>query len=75
MTKVLAYKQVYQRIHTAILQGILKSGERLPSARTLAKEMGVARGTVEEGYAILKAEGYIESKGQAGTVVSRHFSS
>ncbi|ABN63538.1 MocR-like pyridoxine biosynthesis transcription factor PdxR [Shewanella baltica] len=73
MTKVLAYKQVYQRIHTAILQGILKSGERLPSARTLAKEMGVARGTVEEGYAILKAEGYIESKGQAGTVVSRHF--
>ncbi|NMH63825.1 PLP-dependent aminotransferase family protein [Shewanella salipaludis] len=72
MTKVLAYKQVYQRIHTAIMQGILKPGERLPSARTLAKEMGVARGTVEEGYAILKAEGYIESRGQAGTLVSQH---
>ncbi|MEH6735486.1 MULTISPECIES: PLP-dependent aminotransferase family protein [Shewanella] len=66
-----AYKQVYQRIHSAILQGILKPGDRIPSARTLAKEMGVARGTVEEGYALLKAEGYIESKGQAGTLVSQ----
>lgn len=70
MTKVRAYKQVYQRIHSAILQGILKPGERIPSARTLAKEMGVARGTVEEGYALLKAEGYLESKGQSGTIVS-----
>ncbi|MBD1577036.1 PLP-dependent aminotransferase family protein [Vibrio sp. S11_S32] len=70
LVKQLAYKQVYQRIHTAILQGILKPGQRIPAARTLAKEMGVARGTVEEGYALLKAEGYIESKGQAGTVVS-----
>ncbi|WP_448546645.1 MocR-like pyridoxine biosynthesis transcription factor PdxR [Thalassotalea fusca] len=72
MTRVPAYKQVYQRIHTAILQGILKPGEKIPSARVLSKEMGVARGTVEEGYAILKAEGYIESKGQAGTVVCKH---
>ncbi|UTV30642.1 PLP-dependent aminotransferase family protein [Photobacterium atrarenae] len=68
--KQLAYRRVYQRIHAAILQGLLKPGERIPSARALAKEMGVARGTVEEGYALLKAEGYIEAKGQAGTVVS-----
>ncbi|HBV76837.1 MAG TPA: PLP-dependent aminotransferase family protein [Vibrio sp.] len=70
MNKVPAYKQVYQRIHSAILQGILKPGERIPSARILAKEMGIARGTVEEGYARLKAEGYIESQGQSGTRVS-----
>ena len=61
---------MYQRIHSAILQGILKPGERIPSARILAKEMGIARGTVEEGYARLKAEGYIESQGQSGTRVS-----
>lgn len=70
MNKILAYKQVYQRIHQAILQGILKPGDKIPSARALAKEMGVARGTVEEGYALLKAEGYIQSKGQAGTIVN-----
>lgn len=70
MPKILAYKQVYQRIHSAILKGTLKPGERIPSTRTLAKEMGVSRGTVEEGYALLKAEGYLESKGQAGTLVS-----
>lgn len=70
MAKILAYQKVYKRIHAAILQGILKPGERIPAARVLSKEMGVARGTVEEGYAILKAEGYIESSGQAGTRVS-----
>ena len=65
-----AYKRVYRRILDAILQQTLKPGEKVPSARTLAKEMGVSRGTVEEGYALLKAEGYLEAKGQAGTVVS-----
>lgn len=69
---VFAYKKVYQRIHSAILQGTLKPGERLPSTRSLAREMGLSRGTVEEGYALLKSEGYIEAKGQTGTLVSHN---
>lgn len=70
--KLFAYKLVYKRIHTAILEGVLKPGERIPSARALAKEMGLSRGSVEEGYALLKSEGFIEAKGQAGTRVSQN---
>lgn len=69
--KQFAYRLVYQRIHSAILEGVLKPGERIPSSRALAKEMGLSRGSVEEGYALLKSEGFIEPLGQAGTRVSK----
>lgn len=64
------YRQVYERFRGAIVQGTLKPGDRIPSARSLAKEMGVARGTVEVAYSLLASEGYIQARGQAGTVVS-----
>ncbi|KAG1531107.1 hypothetical protein G6F50_016894 [Rhizopus delemar] len=41
------YRQVYERFRSAITQGTLAPGDRIPSARALAKEMGVARGTIE----------------------------
>jgi GntR family transcriptional regulator/MocR family aminotransferase len=64
------YRQVYERFRGAIAQGTLKPGDRIPSARALAKELGVARGTVEVAYSLLASEGYIQARGQAGTVVS-----
>ena len=64
------YRQVYERFRGAIAQGTLKPGDRIPSARALAKEMGVARGTVEVAYSLLASEGYIQARGQAGTVVA-----
>ncbi|MFZ6042849.1 PLP-dependent aminotransferase family protein [Vibrio natriegens] len=70
--KQFAYRLVHKRIHSAILEGVLKPGERIPSARALAKEMGLSRGSVEEGYALLKSEGFIEAMGQAGTRVSQN---
>src|SRR6185295_15937485 len=45
-------------------------GDRIPSARALTKELGLARGTIETAYSLLAAEGYIEARGQAGTIVS-----
>src|SRR5690606_8139568 len=64
------YRQVYERFRDAIAQGTLKPGDRIPSARALAKELGVARGTAEVAYSLLASEGYIQARGQAGTVVS-----
>ncbi|HEY9269404.1 GntR family transcriptional regulator, partial [Achromobacter sp.] len=64
------YRQVYERFRGAIAQGTLKPGDRIPSARALAKELGVARGTVEVAYSLLASEGYIQARGQAGTVVA-----
>ena len=64
------YRQIYDRFRGAIASGVLKPGDRIPSARALAKELGLARGTIETAYSLLAAEGYIEARGQAGTIVT-----
>ncbi|MEJ5282239.1 PLP-dependent aminotransferase family protein [Pseudomonas sp. MYb541] len=64
------YRQLYWRFRSAIAEGLLKPGERVPAARALAKELGLARGTIDSTYALLTAEGYLEPRGQAGTVVA-----
>ncbi|QBD76003.1 PLP-dependent aminotransferase family protein [Ktedonosporobacter rubrisoli] len=65
------YKQLYERLRTAILSGLLERGARLPSTRALASELGVARMTVALAYQQLVLEGYLESKVGQGTVVAR----
>jgi GntR family transcriptional regulator/MocR family aminotransferase len=64
------YRQIYLRFRGAIADGLLQPGDRIPAARALALELGLARGTVESAYALLAAEGYVEARGQAGTVVT-----
>ncbi|NWE75062.1 MocR-like pyridoxine biosynthesis transcription factor PdxR [Pseudomonas yamanorum] len=64
------YRQLYWRFRSAIADGLLKPGERIPAARALAKELGLARGTIDTAYSLLAAEGYIQARGQAGTVVA-----
>src|ERR1700712_4108220 len=64
------YLQICQRFKTAIAQGHLRSGDRVPAVRGLAMELNVARGTVEMAYRILADEGYLQVRGAAGTVVS-----
>jgi GntR family transcriptional regulator / MocR family aminotransferase len=66
------YRQIYDRFRDSIAGGLLKPGDRIPSARALTKELGLARGTIETAYSLLAAEGYIEARGQAGTIVSPH---
>jgi GntR family transcriptional regulator/MocR family aminotransferase len=64
------YRQIYDRFRGAIADGLLKPGDRIPSARALTKELGLARGTIESAYSLLAAEGYIQAHGQAGTIVT-----
>jgi GntR family transcriptional regulator/MocR family aminotransferase len=64
------YRQIYERIRGAITAGLLKPGDRVPSARALMKDLGLARGTIEAAYALLTAEGYLQARGQAGTIVT-----
>ncbi|VVM41901.1 HTH-type transcriptional regulatory protein GabR [Pseudomonas fluorescens] len=64
------YRQIYWRFRGAISDGLLAPGERIPAARALAKELGLARGTIDTAYSLLTAEGYLVSRGQAGTVVA-----
>lgn len=62
--------QIYQRFKAAIENNLLKEGDRIPSTRTLASELAVARGTVESAYAMLLGEGIFIARGQSGTYVS-----
>jgi GntR family transcriptional regulator / MocR family aminotransferase len=64
------YKQLYGRLRRAILTGQLRRGERLPSTRTLASELGISRFTVVAAYDLLLLEGFLESRVGRGTVVS-----
>ena len=65
------YKQVYDGYRRAIVDGSLPTGQRVPSTRVLAAELGISRMPVLNAYAQLLAEGYLESRVGSGTVVSR----
>lgn len=63
-------RQIYDAYRSAILEGSLRSGQRIPSTRVLAGELHVSRFPVLNAYAQLLAEGYFQSRIGAGTVVS-----
>ena len=63
------YYNLYREIRADILRGKLKEGERLPSKRALAEEVGVSVVTVQLAYDQLLAEGYIRSKERSGYFV------
>jgi len=64
------HRQIYDSYRAAIVDGRLRPGQRIPSTRGLASEIGVSRFPVLNAYAQLLAEGYFESRVGAGTVVS-----
>lgn len=63
------YEQIYEHIRQEIREGKLFTGERLPSTRSLADYLQVARSTVEYAYDQLLSEGYIEARPYRGYFV------
>ncbi|SDF17088.1 GntR family transcriptional regulator / MocR family aminotransferase [Cellulosimicrobium cellulans] len=63
-------RSLQDALRTAVVEGRLVAGTRLPAARSLAADLGVARGTVADAYAQLAAEGWLESRVGAGTWVA-----
>jgi len=61
---------VYQAMREAIVTGRLKCGVRLPSTRELAASLSLSRGTVNQVYEMLAAEGYVEATIGRGTFVA-----
>ncbi|HEX9042086.1 MAG TPA: PLP-dependent aminotransferase family protein [Trebonia sp.] len=62
--------QLEGSLREAIRDGRLRGGERLPSSRALARELGVSRGMVQECYGQLLAEGYLTSRSGSATRVA-----
>jgi GntR family transcriptional regulator / MocR family aminotransferase len=62
--------QLEDGLREAIRSGRLMGGERLPSSRELARELGVSRGLVQECYGQLLSEGYLASQAGSATRVA-----
>ncbi|MFE7131200.1 PLP-dependent aminotransferase family protein [Streptomyces sp. NPDC057638] len=59
-----------EALREAVRGGRLAPGTRLPSSRTLAADLGVARNTVADAYAELVAEGWLSARQGSGTRVA-----
>ena len=64
------YNHLYKCIKNDILSGSLDAGTRLPSKRSLAKNLGISVITVESAYGQLVAEGYIYALPKKGFFVA-----
>jgi GntR family transcriptional regulator / MocR family aminotransferase len=62
-------RQVYAGLRRAILAGTFRAGDRLPSTRDLAEQLGVSRTVTVLAYEQLLAEGYVLGRGGSGTYV------
>ena len=72
------YEYLYRRIREDILAGRIAAGEKLPSKRRLAAQLGVSVITVEGAYGQLVAEGYCQSVlfcGRRETLIAACFGS
>lgn len=63
------YEQIRQQIAALVATGALREGDRLPTVRTLAADLGVAPGTVARAYRELEAGGVVATRRRVGTVV------
>lgn len=63
------FAQLRQQILARVAEGELAPGDRLPTVRRLAGDLGLAPNTVARAYRELEADGVLEGRGRAGTFV------
>ncbi len=64
------YEQITSQIKAMIMSGELKTGESIPSMRSLAKSIHVSVITVQKAYEDLQRDGFIETTIGRGSFVS-----
>ena len=60
-------EQVRAQLAERISSGDLPGGSKLPTVRGLAEQLGLAANTVAKAYRELEHDGFIETRGRAGT--------
>jgi GntR family transcriptional regulator / MocR family aminotransferase len=63
---------IYRQLRTAIVDGRLRPGTRLPATREARRFFGVSRNTATEVYERLGNEGYLRARPGSGTYVAAH---
>ncbi|MDQ7810674.1 GntR family transcriptional regulator [Amycolatopsis sp. A133] len=64
------WRQVHDQVIRAVTTGALPEGTRLPPIRQLARDLGLASGTVARAYRELEAAGWVATARARGTVVT-----
>jgi DNA-binding transcriptional regulator YhcF (GntR family) len=64
------YEQLRTALRDRIVDGTLPAGLRLPTVRAYAAELGLAANTVARAYRELEEQGFVETRGRNGTVVT-----
>ena len=64
------WRQVHDQVVRAVTAGALPEGTRLPPIRQLARDLGLASGTVARAYRELEAAGWVATARARGTVVT-----
>src|SRR5215831_6730006 len=65
------YRELCEIVREQVLLGHFSPGQRMPSTRILAADLGVSRNTVLNAFDQLKAEGYLQGSTGSGTYVAR----
>src|SRR5262245_354287 len=65
-----AFGWLCSALRTAILDGRLRQGARLPATRDLARQCRLSRGTIVTVFEQMKSEGYIRARSGSGTYVN-----
>lgn len=73
-SEIPVFKQIRNQIVMGISDGRLSPGEKLPTVRALAGEIGINSMTVNKAYQLLKQEGYIIADRRNGVRVKESFS-
>lgn len=63
------YRQIIDQIRYQIASGVLRSGDRLPSVRDLAKQLPANQNTVLKAYDLLERDGLVSRRQGDGTFV------
>lgn len=63
------YRQLVDRIQTAIKTGKLTAGEKLPTVQEMSENLSIARGTIKRAYDELERKGLLEKVQGRGTFV------
>jgi GntR family transcriptional regulator len=61
---------IYRQVRGLIVSGQLGAGERLPTVRQTASDLGVAPGTAAKAYKLLERDGLVVTRTAAGTRVA-----
>jgi DNA-binding transcriptional regulator YhcF (GntR family) len=65
------YEQIRAQVVEMASANVIVDGQRIPTIRQLAGDLGLAEGTVARAYRELEREGWIQTRGRHGSFVTR----